>query len=265
MGIALGIAERAPGAVSRAGRFVLAGALLVILIGVVFALALPGSFDLLGNNQIAGRTSPGLLDLMAAVATGFAGAVALARRDVAAVLPGVAIAISLVPPLAVVGVCLGRGAVSLALGALLLFFSNLLALVLAGTLVFTAVGFSIEAPESGEHPGTSRRRAYLALGILLVVVTVPLLGNTVANYLVSVWTGRVHDTAEEWISSVPGASIDRVDVVSARAYVRVQTPGGLPPLEDLVADLEGKIPDGAAIVVTTELGERLEAGTVGAG
>ena len=99
----------------------------------------------MGNSQIAGRTSPGLLDLIAAVATGFAGAVAMARRDVAAVLPGVAIAISLVPPLAVVGVCLGQGAFALATGALILFASNLLALVLAGSLVFTVLGYSAEA------------------------------------------------------------------------------------------------------------------------
>ncbi len=83
-----------------------------------------------------------MLDLVGAVATGLAGAVALARRDVAAVLPGVAIAISLVPPLAVVGLCLGQGAGLLAVGALLLFLSNLLALVLAGTFVFAVLGYA---------------------------------------------------------------------------------------------------------------------------
>ncbi|MFF5370211.1 DUF389 domain-containing protein [Streptomyces sp. NPDC013187] len=43
------------------------------------------------------------------VATGLVGAVALARRDVAAVLPGAAIAIPLVPPFVASGVCLGDG------------------------------------------------------------------------------------------------------------------------------------------------------------
>ncbi|HSO64476.1 MAG TPA: DUF389 domain-containing protein, partial [Ornithinibacter sp.] len=108
MAIALGIVKRER---IRAGRFVLAGAVVVVLIGAVAALVLPGPVDLASNAQITGRTSPTLLDLVAAVATGFAGAVGLSRRDVAAVLPGVAIAISLVPPLAVVGVCLGEGAV----------------------------------------------------------------------------------------------------------------------------------------------------------
>ena len=153
MGIALGIAKQEPGGAARAGRFVLGGATLVVAIGVLFALVIPDTFDLLGNSQISGRTSPGLGDLVAAVATGFAGAIALARRDVAAVLPGVAIAISLVPPLAVVGVCLGQGAFGLAIGALVLFLSNLIALVLAGTLVFAALGAKDPARPMGPAAG----------------------------------------------------------------------------------------------------------------
>ncbi len=94
MGIALGIAKRDSITSRHAMRFVTSGAALVVIVGAAFALLVPSSYDLLGNSQISGRTSPGLLDLVAAVATGFAGAVAMARRDVAAVLPGVAIAIS---------------------------------------------------------------------------------------------------------------------------------------------------------------------------
>jgi uncharacterized hydrophobic protein (TIGR00271 family) len=258
MGMALGIAKREPGGAGKAGRFVLIGAVVVVLIGALFTLALPGSYDLIGNPQISGRTSPGLLDLIAAVATGFAGAVALARRDVAAVLPGVAIAISLVPPLAVVGVCLGQQAYSLAAGALLLFVSNLLALVLAGTLVFTAVGFG-----GRTEPGLSRRKAYLTIGILLVVVTVPLIANTAATYLISVWTDRVKTVATQWVSQVPGASIDSVDVVSRNVYVRVQTSGEVPPVDDLTRSLGGQVPDGVSVVVTTSLGEEIDAGVVG--
>ena len=212
---------------------------LVVLVGVAFALVVPGSFDLLGNSQIWGRTSPGIPDLIAAIATGFAGAIALARRDVVAVLPGVAIAISLVPPLAVVGVCFGQGSFALAFGAMVLFVSNLLALVLAGTLVFTAVGYTAEA-QAAAPP--SRRKAYLTISLLLVVVIIPLVGNTLGTYLVSVWTGRVQATADEWISAIPNATIQGVDFNSNEVFVRVQTPGGLPPVEDLVADLKGEIP-----------------------
>jgi uncharacterized membrane protein len=184
----------------------------------------------------------------------------MARRDVAAVLPGVAIAISLVPPLAVVGVCLGQHAVGLAVGALTLFVSNLLALVLAGSLVFTVLGYSAEAEEARGRP---RRRAYLTISLLLVVVLIPLLTNTVATYLVSVWSGRIQATAQDWVSDVPGASIQSVDNSSTDFVVHVQTPGDLPPVEHLVAALEGRVPDGFQIVVSTSLGEEIEAGQVG--
>lgn len=260
MGMALAVAKREPGGLTRAGRFVLIGALVVIAIGTLFALLLPSSYDLLGNSQIAGRTSPGLLDLIAAVATGFAGAVALARKDVAAVLPGVAIAISLVPPLAVVGVCLGQRSFGLAVGALLLFVSNLLALVLAGTLVYT----TLELQEHAITPtGASRRRAYLTISILLIVVAVPLVANTAATYLINVWTNRIHSTADTWVSQVPEASISDVEIVSNTVYVTVQTPGSVPPVSELLDDLKGEIPNGIPVVVTTSLGEEIEAGVVG--
>ena len=128
------------------------GRLLVIATGVVFSLALPNDYDLLSNSQISGRTSPTLLDMVAAVATGLAGATALARRDVAAVLPGVAIAISLVPPLVVAGVCAGQRAGWLALGALTLFLSNLVALLVAGVVVFAVLVYT---GEEGGGPGRS--------------------------------------------------------------------------------------------------------------
>ena len=262
MGIALGVAKREAGAARRAGRFAVLGVVLVVAIGVVFSFFVPGSFDLLGNSQISGRTSPGLLDLVAAIATGFAGAVALARRDVAAVLPGVAIAISLVPPLAVVGVCLGQGALNLALGALLLFTSNLLALVLAGTLVFA--GLAYQARTHGlAGPEVFRRRAYLTLAVGFFVVIVPLLGNTLVNVVLQILQDRVNTVAEEWIAAVPGASVQSVEFVSNGIYVRVQTPGDIPPVEDLLTDLEGRVPDGLPLVVSTSLGEQIQAGSVG--
>jgi len=259
MGIALALAKRESGAVWRSGRFVLLGGLLVVAIGWAFGWALPGTLDLLGNSQITGRTSPGLLDLVAAVATGFAGAIALARRDVSAVLPGVAIAISLVPPLAVVGVCLGNGARGLALGALVLFLSNLVALVLAGTLVYAV----LEYRDGAATTGGSRRKTYLVLAIITMVVAVPLLANTAATLYLEILTDRVEKVADDWVSQQPGASVTDVEASGTDLVVQVQTPTDVPPVDRLVADLAGVVPAGIPVVVTTELGDRIEAGTVG--
>lgn len=255
MGMALGLVKR-----SKTGAvwFVLGGVCVVISIGLLASVVMPSSFQLLANSQIAGRTSPGLADLVAAIATGLAGAVALARRDVGAVMPGVAIAISLVPPLVVVGVCLGSGAPWLALGALVLFLSNVLSLVLAGTFIFAALGYT--TPPS---PNLSRRRAALALGGLGVIVAAVLVLSTVANYVFARWENQVQQVASAWLSGVPDAEVTGVQMQSTTFLIAVRTPADLPPVADLLARLEGVIPDGFPVVVASTMGRMITAGRVG--
>ncbi|WP_240138193.1 TIGR00341 family protein [Streptomyces sp. MUM 178J] len=257
MGIALGSVQRRR---IGAARIVLLACLLVIAAGMLFSQGLPSDYDLLSNNQIASRTSPGLMDLIAALATGFAGAVALARRDVAAVLPGVAIAISLVPPLVVAGVCLGHLAWWLALGALVLFVSNFFALVFGGMVVFATLGYGAEADKTAGRPA---RRAYVAMSMLFAVVFVPLTANTAFTLLINAWTGHAKVAAQQWLANEPDASVTSVDAVSQTLYIHVRTPGDLPPVQGLLDRLEGEIPNGVPIVVDATRGRRIEAGTVG--
>lgn len=257
MGIALGSVQR-----RRTGSavVVLLACLWVIAIGMVMSVALPAHYDLLSNSQISSRTSPGLMDLIAALATGLAGAVALARRDVAAVLPGVAIAISLVPPLVVTGVCLGKLSGWLALGSLALFVSNLFALVFAGIVVFASLGYAAEADKAAGRPAG---RTSAAMALLFVIVLVPLTANTAATLLINAWTGRAKDAAERWLAEEPGASVTSVDAYSRTLHIHVRTPGELPPVQSLLDQLHGQIPDGIPVVVDASEGRRIDAGNVG--
>jgi uncharacterized hydrophobic protein (TIGR00271 family) len=286
MGIALGIVKRER---VRAGRFVAMGAVVVVLIGVLATLLIPGDIDLQGNSQITGRTSPTILDLVAAVATGIAGAVGLARRDVAAVLPGVAIAISLVPPLAVVGVCLGEGEVTMAMGALLLFVSNLVALVLAGTIIFAALGYSADAdrtdsiadqadsdPDATGRGGADAarpdaglvaravgagRRTRFTIGLLLLAVMLPLAANTALVLVLHVWTERVQAIATEWVSGVPGAEVTGVDFESGTFRIDVRTTDELPPTDTLLTSLDGVVLGEFPVVIDTTYGSVIDVGT----
>ncbi|KQR16078.1 TIGR00341 family protein [Cellulomonas sp. Leaf334] len=260
MGLALGLARGAPRSAVQSAWIVTLGVALVVAVGAVFSLVVPTSFDLLSNGQITSRTSPGLLDLIAAVATGFAGAIALARRDVAAVLPGVAIAISLVPPLAVVGVCLGDGAPGLAGGALLLFLSNAVALVLAGTLVFAITGYGV-APVGQEQP--TRRRTYATIVVVLVIVALPLVGNTVFTYQVALKSERVERAADAWLADVSGANVTQVSYSGSQVEIDVRTQGDLPDADVLVRSLESAVPRGTPVVIVTNFGDRQEVGRVG--
>ena len=80
------------------------GALLVIAIGYGVSLLVPD--PLVITPSLDARTAPGLFDLGVALAAGAAGAYVAVRRTGTDALPGVAIAVSLVPPLATVGICL---------------------------------------------------------------------------------------------------------------------------------------------------------------
>ncbi|HEU5242446.1 MAG TPA: TIGR00341 family protein [Ornithinibacter sp.] len=259
MGIALGIVKRER---IRAGRFVLAGAVVVVVIGVAAAVLVPGTVDVHTNSQITSRTSPTVVDLVAAVATGFAGAVGLSRRDVAAVLPGVAIAISLVPPLAVVGVCLGEGAMAQALGALLLFLSNLVAMVLAGTTLFAALGYAEEADAEARRVGAQRRTS-VTLAILLVAVLVPLALNTTAVLLLHGWTQAIQRAAVGWAAGIPGAEVTGVRFSANAFRIGLRAPDTVVSTDGLLEAVDRVVPSGLAIVLDTTYGEEIPVGTTG--
>ncbi|MFW7377518.1 MAG: TIGR00341 family protein [Oligoflexus sp.] len=117
------------------------------------------------NDEISARLSPTLLDLGIAVISGIAGAYAHARAEIAKSLAGVAIAVALVPPLAVAGIGMGWAEWSVFFGAFLLFLTNLSGIVLAAALTFLFLGFS---------PFHLAQRGLLSSLILVGIVSIPL-------------------------------------------------------------------------------------------
>ncbi len=117
------------------------------------------------TGEIAARLSPTLLDLGVALISGVAGAYAHAREEVARSLAGVAIAVALVPPLAVSGIGLGWGDWLIFQNSFVLFLTNLFGIVLAGNLTFLALGFG---------PFGLARRGLLAALVLVAIISVPL-------------------------------------------------------------------------------------------
>lgn len=155
-------------------RRLFGGILLAIALGALVDVATLQRLALDANPQILARVNPSMIDLLVAFATGLAGSMALVRTDISPALPGVAIAISLVPPLTVVGITLSEGSYTYAFGALLLFATNMLAIVLAGLLVFSSA--RIEAPFSRRMVVGRQRK--LVLGIATALVTIMLLAST---------------------------------------------------------------------------------------
>ncbi|MGI9612383.1 MAG: DUF389 domain-containing protein [Acidimicrobiales bacterium] len=135
----------------RAENRELFGALLIITMGTVLAIlvgyatsaiasdAVRGTTDLPG--EVKARTFPGLLDLGIAVTAGAAAGYILPRRSATSALPGVGIAVALVPPLVAVGITFELGARTESQNALLLYMTNLAAIVFAASLMLVFSGF----------------------------------------------------------------------------------------------------------------------------
>jgi len=156
----------------RSSLIVAAGVAGVIAVSWLVGIFFPGVISFETNSQITGRISPRTIDLIAALASGAAGAFAMSRDDIADSLPGVAISISLVPPLCVVGIGISQSEWSVSMGALLLFMTNFLSILLAGGGVLALLGLSRAATIVIE--GSARRNAFIAIAIGVLIVTVPL-------------------------------------------------------------------------------------------
>jgi uncharacterized hydrophobic protein (TIGR00271 family) len=204
---------------------VVTGALAVVVIGYVFGLLADVPVDAATSSQVAGRVNPSLIDLAAAIATGAVGAFAVVRSDVSDTLPGVAIAISLVPPLAVVGLTLEAGAGNEAVGASLLFLTNVGAILLTGVLVMGIYHVRTAALESAARAPLGRRAAITLIVAFVVVIAVPLAGSTARIVDERLTTASVTDVASAWAA---GADWEVVGVSVRPGHVVVRALGPLP-------------------------------------
>ena len=94
------------------------------------------------TSEMSGRLFPTTLDLFVAIASGMAAAYAKSNEKISASLAGVAIAVALVPPIAVAGIGIGWGEWHMFSSAFLLFLTNLVGIVFAAALTFVVLGYS---------------------------------------------------------------------------------------------------------------------------
>lgn len=214
--------------VLRSVGLVLGGALAVIAIGFLFGIVGAPADAFASNTQVAGRISPGLIDLVAALATGTVGAFALVRSDISDTLPGVAIAISLVPPLAVVGLLLSVQRYADATGAMLLFSTNVAAIIATGTAVLLL--YRVRQAALRHYPvGRLKGRTLAVIAGLVLLVAIPLTVGTVKVAVDQLLTTRATPVAQSWAASQHWTVAD----VATRDRVVTVTALGPPPDADI--------------------------------
>ena len=224
---------------TRSLSLVVVGALAAIAIGWLIGLTVVNDVVAETNSQVAGRVSPRLIDLLAALATGAVGSVALVRRDVSDALPGVAIAISLVPPLSVVGLTFEAGAWGQSFGALLLFLTNVAAILASGTVVLALYGVHrlvAQAASPGQRT-VNRRNAIVVITAMVVAVGVSLTANSVTIARDTLREARVSEAAQEFGEEVGWTTAD-ITTRDGQVVVHMEGPLPIPDSDRLLMELE---------------------------
>jgi uncharacterized hydrophobic protein (TIGR00271 family) len=224
----------------RSFLLVLTGSLAVV--GLAALLGSIGVYviDFERNSQIMGRVAPRLVDLLVALAAGTAGAFATSRADVADSLPGVAVSIALVPPLCVVGISVSGGEWADAGGALLLFLTNFLAILLAGGALFAFLGLGVAA--AGTHAHLKRGRAYRIIAVGFLLVAVPLTMTTRRVFRDSMAQATIAKITGEWVHDHPSDFVVSSVLVSGdRAKIVVTGAERPAAIDDLVAEIQSEV------------------------
>jgi uncharacterized hydrophobic protein (TIGR00271 family) len=221
--LALVLAERSN--VIRCALLVLCGALAVAVVGMLLGRLAAPPDGFASNSQVSSRISPHLIDLLSALATGTVGAFALVRTDISDTLPGVAIAISLVPPLAVVGLLFSVGRYHDAGEAALLFTTNVAAIVATGTVVFLVFKVRRAARESDYQVGHFHGSTLATVVAVVVLISMPLTTGTMTVVQDATLATDAESVATKWASDGNW----QISSVDARNGVVVIDVVGLPP------------------------------------
>jgi uncharacterized hydrophobic protein (TIGR00271 family) len=203
----------------------------IVLSYVLAALFVNGELP----NEVTSRTAPDIRDLVVALAAGTAGAYATVRKDASASLPGVAVAVALVPPLGAVGISLEAGNATFAWGAMLLYTTNLFAIVLAGVVVFVVTGF---VPPR-RLATTFRRTAFVSavVGVVVVAIALPLYSASTAAVERSQREVDALDIVSDWLGQTDRRAAPTVAFDDQRITVAVRSFDTPPDPDPLIASL----------------------------
>ena len=218
LGVALATALGRMRDLLRTLGLTLLGMGIVVLVSIGVTAIIPVAVDMDANTQVLARISPRLVDLIIALAAGFMAALASMRSDIPDALPGVAISASIGPPLCVVGASIYEGAPEAAIGALLLFVANFIAIQVMGAVVYLLMGL---IPHSEEKPVSDARAAWYAL-VAIAAIALVLFFMDVSMGIVrsGEMERRAQDITASWANNA-GYRVTSLSVDDNELYVQI--------------------------------------------
>ena len=172
------------------------------------------------QSELLARTSPTLYDVLIAFCGGAAGIIALCTKGKSNVIPGVAIATALMPPLCTAGFGLGTGHIMYFLGAFYLFFINTVFICLA-----TLGGVKLMHFEKKVFLTPERERRVRQIVTTVVVVTMIPAAIVTANIVKkSIFDSNVSHFVKNELSQT-GTQVISTDVDKENLTLRVVAVG----------------------------------------
>ncbi|MCM1369512.1 MAG: TIGR00341 family protein [Candidatus Amulumruptor caecigallinarius] len=190
IGIGLGIAVKDFDLVRRSFKNISAAVIGSLAASALYFLISP-QYE--GSSQLLARTSPSIYDVFVALFGGAAGILSIASKNKGQVMPGVAIATSLMPPLCTAGYGIATMQMHFFLGALYLFFTNMIFILCA-----TWIGVKMIGLKQRVYQDDKRAKRVKALMYVIIAGTI-----TVSVYLtvVMIQKNRFLDMASQFIET----------------------------------------------------------------
>ena len=249
MGVGLGVGVNDLGLVRRSVGNLGVATSIAILSSALYFLISPINE---AGSELLSRTTPTFLDVMVAFFGGLTGILAGSRKEKSNVIPGVAIATALMPPLCTAGYGLAHLDGTYFFGALYLFLINTILIATSTTLVVRYLRFPIVQPMDAAKEQKYKR--YFTFGLLaLVLPSAFILYNTVSR---SVQKAKIQAFVAENVS-FPGAEVvkQEVDFEEGDARVHLVLLGATVPADMMSQWREGladRVPNARLEVVQNE-------------
>ncbi|NCC33269.1 MAG: DUF389 domain-containing protein, partial [Chloroflexia bacterium] len=164
---AAGIAGGRTSIIRQAMLTLVEGFLVAFAVAWMIGMLSPG---LIVTTEMAARGNPSLVDLGVALAAGVIAAYAQARKDIPAALAGVAIAAALMPPICTVGIAVAIGDSPLYQGSLLLFLTNISAIMFAAGTTFIYLGLRPPPAEAARVRRIGSLIGIAMFGLILALI-----------------------------------------------------------------------------------------------
>lgn len=167
LGFGLGLAENDTDLLKESLKNFLIMVVISIVASTIYFLLSPLSPD--QRTELLARTNPTIYDVLIALFGGAAGMFETSRKEKGTVLPGVAIATALMPPLCTVGYGLAHLEPRFIFGAFYLFLINGIFIALATFLVAKYLHF----PSANAADPQRRRKSSRRVAIIMLIIVVP--------------------------------------------------------------------------------------------